>query len=88
MSAIPREYTDAEVTVPAGAAYVVLQGRPLTTPFALKKNSVEYVSRLDGIEESAEEYTSYNDFEVKNLERRATNAENRNPFAWSAFDKS
>lgn len=85
-----REYTDAEVTVPAGAEYVVLQGRPLTTaaPFALKKSSVEYVSRLDEMEENAEEYTSDNDFEVENLARRCTNAENKNSFAWAAFDKS
>lgn len=33
-------------------------------------------------------YSDYDRFAIKNLERRATNLENQNPFAWNNFDKA
>lgn len=84
-----RTYSDEEVTVPEGASYVVVQGRSGTgVVFDLKKQNEEYTPKTDILGEEVDAYISSNDFEVKNLERRATSAENRNPFAWSAFDKS
>lgn len=84
-----RTYLDEEVTVPEGASYVVVQGRGGTSVvFDLKKQNEEYTPKTDILGEEVDAYISSNDFEVKNLERRATNAESRNPFAWSAFDKS
>lgn len=81
-----RTYTDEEITVPAGAAYVVVQGRKNAT-ITLKKKEQERVSKIQVLENTVEEYIADNNFEVENLERRVSNAENKNPFAWASFDK-
>ena len=86
-------FTDEEVTVPVGATYVVVQGRiGASTPVGIKAPrdafSPKYDPEIEAIDNKVDTYISDNDFEVANLQRRATNAEKANPFAWATFDKS
>lgn len=84
-----RQYTSAEVTVPVGATYAVVQGRVVSgAVFGLDQIQTVDVSRVPALEEELARYESENDFEVKNLLRRVANAEKANPFAWAAFDKA
>ena len=81
-------FTDVRVVVPNGATRLLINGRPsFNINIAIKKvvngdKSKRFFEEYD----IAVEELSMARFNIKNLERRALNAEKANDFAWGAFD--
>lgn len=76
-------YTDAEVVIPDGAAYAILNNADAYADWKCQK--VTSVSGSGYV--ALEENLAAAEYEIKQLERRIAAAEKNNDFVWGTFDK-
>jgi hypothetical protein len=77
-------YTDADVTVPYGAAYAILNNADSYTDWKCQKITVSSGAGLGALKSNL----ASAEYEIEQLERRLNAAEKHNDFAWGTFDKA
>ena len=81
-------HTDVFVTVPEGARYMVLNTLDAHPIVCKRIAAISPRERILELENEAAKIREDADYEIRQLERRATAAEKGNDFTWGDFDKS